>query len=285
MPSNSSPSSRIATRAKNANAHPGKHEVPKRKRRTKAQIAEDKKKAAEKKQAQLEKREAGLRKIAELEAQLEAAEANEATPRPNFRPVRLTTLRRRETMLQIEIEDTDETDAPLAIEESEGGGTIDEYQLPSETALSITETEEDQPPKKKANAKPGKRSVRNAIHAYRVPLVSVGVREWSKMEAMITISLMTTKSSFVFVFVHAIAHARRNNTLLLQSYQPSHPQENWRYQQLGGCCRLISFPRSVREVREFQVPSSTFDDWLHLLECHVNAYRCSPYLYRSQTCL
>jgi hypothetical protein len=175
MPSKPSSSSRIATRAKNANAHPGEHEVPKRKRRTKAQIEEDRKKAAEKKQAQLEKREAGLRKIAELEARLEAAEANEATPRPNFCPIRPTALHRRETPLLVEIEDTDETDAPPVVEESEGGGTMDEYQLPSETALTATETEEEQPPKKKSkDAKPGKRSVRDAVRAYRVPLVSAG---------------------------------------------------------------------------------------------------------------
>jgi len=171
MLSNPSSSSRIATRAKNANVHPGQHEVPKRKRRTKAQITEDKKKAAEKKQAQLEKREAGLQKIAELEAQLEAAEVNEATPRPNFRKVRPAKLHRRETMLQIEIEDTDESDAPPVAEESEGGRTVDEYQLPSETALTATETEEDQPPKKKPKDK--KRSLRDAIRAYRVPLASM----------------------------------------------------------------------------------------------------------------
>jgi hypothetical protein len=146
MPSKPSSSSRIVTCAKNANAHPGEHEVPKRKHQTKAQIEEDKKKVAEKKQAQLEKCEAGLQKIAELEAQLEAAEAKEATPQPNFRPVRPTALRRRETALQIEIEDTDETDTPPVIEESEGSGTMDEYQLPSETALTATETEEEQPP-------------------------------------------------------------------------------------------------------------------------------------------
>jgi hypothetical protein len=70
-----------------------------------------------------------------------------------------------------------------------------------------------------------------------------GVREWSKMEAMITISLVTTKSSFVFVFVHAIAHPRRNNTLLLQSYQRAHPQENWCHQKLD------SFPSRAPSVR------------------------------------
>jgi hypothetical protein len=74
---------RIGTRAKNADTHPGLVEVPKRKRRTKAQIAADKKAEEEAEEAKAQAARAALQKLADVEDRLNNNSANDVTPRPN----------------------------------------------------------------------------------------------------------------------------------------------------------------------------------------------------------
>jgi hypothetical protein len=78
----SSASSRPATRAQNADAHPGlAAQGEKRRRRTKAEIEADKVKAAGEKAAKEAKKKAGLERIAAIEKRL-VEEDNDVTPKP-----------------------------------------------------------------------------------------------------------------------------------------------------------------------------------------------------------
>ena len=82
MPPSSSMSSRPVTRAKNADTHPGlRAQGEKQKRRGKAEVLAEKKKAAEEKLAKQEKKEQRLKKVAEIEEKL-LDEDNDVTPRP-----------------------------------------------------------------------------------------------------------------------------------------------------------------------------------------------------------
>ena len=159
MPTEASTVSRIGTRAKNAEAHPGlQGEAPKRKRRTKAEIEADKQKAQAAKDANEMKKEAGLKKIAALEEKLEKNDANDATPRPRPVPQRRgVPLRRTSSHALIKLYDDDPseppTDAPTDIEDQD-----------ADDGYETTDTEK--PAKaKEPKAKEPKGKVRNTIVA------------------------------------------------------------------------------------------------------------------------
>jgi hypothetical protein len=100
MPAQSTTNTRRTTRAKNtagemlhpaSKAHPAsddKAKALKRKRRTKAEIAADRKAEEEAKAAQVMKKQAQIKQLAKLEEKLDEDDTNELTPRPN--PSRLT---------------------------------------------------------------------------------------------------------------------------------------------------------------------------------------------------
>jgi hypothetical protein len=91
------PAARIATRATNAQAHPGKA-IPKQKRRSKAEMQQDREIEAEKKQEKEQRKASSLKKIAKLETQMAIDDAKaKETPEgrrlilpkspPDFRPL------------------------------------------------------------------------------------------------------------------------------------------------------------------------------------------------------
>jgi len=87
MSKNPTDAPRIGTRAKNAQTHPGlDNTAPKRKRRTKAEMAADKvRETAEKEQKEL-KQKGQLKKVAETEERISQDNSKNVTPRPPQAP-------------------------------------------------------------------------------------------------------------------------------------------------------------------------------------------------------
>jgi hypothetical protein len=169
--------SRVTTRAQNAETHPGA--LAKRKRRTKAEIEADNKKAEEAKAAKQAKKTAGLKKIADLEEKIEEDDANDATPRPKF-PRGKIPLRRTSSHLLIPLYD-DNYSEPLT---EDLNNASDEYNPPTD-APDATDVEEEPAKKrvKEPKTKEPKPKVRDAINAARKESTNVtqgGVEERQK---------------------------------------------------------------------------------------------------------
>jgi hypothetical protein len=163
MPPKPSSASRVATRAKNVDTHPGL--VQKRKRRTKAEIEADNKKAEEGKNAKKAKKMEGLKKIAMLEEMIDEADANDVTPRPKVpqraAPLRSTSARTVETLFD------DSASESLAdnISDTNDYMPTDEPTYEPTDDLEATDVDEEQPVKKKV--KQAKSKVRDTINAAR----------------------------------------------------------------------------------------------------------------------
>ena len=78
------PTERPATRAKNANQHPGRIEQPS-KRRTKAEMDHDRALQQEKKEAEKKRKNDGIARVAQLEDKMAIDEANIASAHPRSR--------------------------------------------------------------------------------------------------------------------------------------------------------------------------------------------------------
>ena len=148
----------LTTRSQNATAHPGKPDVPKRKRRTQAQIAADKKAAEEAKAAEETRKIAGMKRIAKLESKMDQDDANDVTPKAKSTS-RQQPLRR--TSSHYPLFDSRNPDFSEPLTEPSADGIADEYEQPTE-AESQTEDDGEQPTKK---AKKDKGKTRAAIKA------------------------------------------------------------------------------------------------------------------------
>lgn len=151
---------RMATRAKNADQHPGDVvKTRKQKRRTPEEKAEQLRQEAEKIEKQLEEKKAKIQSIASFEKQLDEDDAFEATPVPRKMAIAPKPLRRTETYLYIPPDDEIGNRSDVEMhegedEDDEGSGTewkesesVQGTETPSE---SLVDTEEEARPKKKA---------------------------------------------------------------------------------------------------------------------------------------
>ena len=150
--------SRVATRPQNANIHPGA--TIKRKRRTKAEMEADRKKAEEAKKEKLAKKTAGLKKIAELEERMVEEDENDATPRPKVPQHHPRALRRRSSHLEIPLYSEDSRKSV----EIASTFSVDEYHPPTDEPRMDDTNEAEQPARKKAKSK---EKVRDIISAAR----------------------------------------------------------------------------------------------------------------------
>ena len=92
----------LTTCPQNATAHPRQANAPKRKCRTQAEIAADKKAAEEAKAAKETRKIAGMKRIANLESKMDQDDANNVTPktRPSTHKQPLPPLRQQKSGLQ-----------------------------------------------------------------------------------------------------------------------------------------------------------------------------------------
>jgi hypothetical protein len=144
---------RIATRPSNADKHPG-DQVPKRKRRTKLEMAEARALEAEAIEQKKNEEQAKIDRIAALEDKMadEDASSKQLTRRPVPRP-----LRRASAHLQL-LMTADDVDSA----ENESLPASDWQEIPEDVLADLTDNENDQPKKKKAKA-----SAREKINAAR----------------------------------------------------------------------------------------------------------------------
>jgi hypothetical protein len=164
-------SNRVTTRHKNATQHPGDNEVPKRKRRTKAEMEVVKREREEAKQAKEAAKQAKLQRIAQLERRVRNDEANDLTPRPaqsraSRKLVRCPAYANLETMdvsSQVSKDDDTTYEPPTDGPEEDSGDT--EYERPRKKAKDskAEKVTEDLGDAKKGKSK--KTSIRDAIKA------------------------------------------------------------------------------------------------------------------------
>ena len=176
MAKQTAPTSRLATRAKNAETHPGiTEDSQKRKRRSAAEMAAIRKKVQEDEEVEKVKAATDLQNIASLEKQIEVDDANEATPRPSRRPKPIPRNALRRTYAMAEVKEDTPTEPP-----SDVPSEFEEYgdEAPGAESEASETSETEQPAKKKAKqstSKAPKAKVRDAIEALRKESESIKI--------------------------------------------------------------------------------------------------------------
>jgi hypothetical protein len=147
----------VATRVTNATTHPGLRNdpLPKRKRRTAAEMTAARAEIAATKAAKEKEKQRGVTRIAELESRMADEDANDITPRPNFNEsqrrisrtasyavIPMTFNKQTHDYIQ-DLDDGDQAPNYNEAPRSDDGG---------DTEVPASSTEEDRKPKKKGRA-------------------------------------------------------------------------------------------------------------------------------------
>lgn len=205
---------------------------PKRKRRTKEQIAADNLKLQLAKEAKEKKKEDGIKRIAQLEEKIVEDEANNVTPKPKPPQRRAPPLRRTSShaFIPLYAQTTGSNDPTFSepLTEQEMDNATDIYDQRTEAA-ETTDAETEQPPKKKAKdttQKQPKPKARDAIKAARLESAAAAQSGGAESSESVSSSHGSAvangnqKSGLVFPFSYTSlnhAHARRMHSLLFFS--------------------------------------------------------------------